>query len=182
MILQQKLLNFDMHCKHYTGEYVLEHNDKHIKNNMESRALDCIYLRPSSISKNVHKFCHISTKKVITRQFCKRIPTPANIINIIEQQAQDNNMPIGITFKPIDKSYPHLRIAGVESDINNKLQNEEQNNNQPNHANMDTNEIHDILQEPSDFDTPNTNHNAYVPNNNNINEIQNQNIQSSLII
>ena len=37
MILQQILLNFDMHCKHYTGEYVLAHDDKHIKNKMESK-------------------------------------------------------------------------------------------------------------------------------------------------
>ena len=45
---------------------------------------------------------------------------------------------------------------------------------------MDINEINDILQEPSDFHTQNTKHNAYVPNNNNTNEIQNQNIQSLL--
>ena len=43
MILQHKLLNFKMHYKHYTGEYVLAHDDKHIIDNMESRALDCIY-------------------------------------------------------------------------------------------------------------------------------------------
>ena len=122
---------------------------------MESKALDCIYLQPSSISKNVHKFYRISTKKVIARQFCTSIPTPTDIINIIEQQAKDDITPIGITLKAIDKSYTHLRLAGVESDINkelqkesdinNKLQNEEQNNNQPNHANMDINEIHNIL-------------------------------------
>ena len=75
---------------------------------MESRALDCIYLQPSSISKRVHKFYHVSTKKTITRQFCTSIPTPAYIINFIEQQAQDDNMPIGITFKPKNKSYTHL--------------------------------------------------------------------------
>ena len=44
MILQHKLLNFEMHCKHFTGEYVLGHDDKHSKNNMESRELDYIYL------------------------------------------------------------------------------------------------------------------------------------------
>ena len=31
MILQQTLLYFDMHCKHFTGEYMLAHNDKHNK-------------------------------------------------------------------------------------------------------------------------------------------------------
>ena len=99
-------------------------------------------------------------------------------------------MPIGITFKPIDKSYTYLQLAGVESDmnkelqvesdINNELQSEVQNNDQPNQANIDINKIHEILQEPSDFHTPNTKHNAYVPNNNNMSEVQNQNIQPSL--
>ena len=56
MILQQKLLNFEMHCKHYTVEYVLAHDDKQIKNNMHPRAIDCIYLRPSTTSKNAHEF------------------------------------------------------------------------------------------------------------------------------
>ena len=97
--MKQKIINFDMHCKHYTGEYVLAHNNKQIKHSMQPRAINCIYLRPSSISKNVHKFYNISTKQVITRQFCTSILTPANIINVIEQQAQDDNMPMGITFK-----------------------------------------------------------------------------------
>ena len=145
-----------MHCKHYTREYVLAHNDKHIKHNMESRVLDCIYLQPSSISKHVHEFYHISTKKIITRQFCTSIPTPAYVINIIEQQAQDDIMPIGIIFKPMDKSYTHLWLAGVESDmdkehqmesdINNDLQSDKQNNDQTNQENMDINEIYEILQ------------------------------------
>ena len=45
---------------------------------------------------------------------------------------------------------------------------------------MDKNDKHGILQDPSDFQTPNTKYNAYEPNSNNTNEIQNQNIQPSL--
>ena len=60
----------------------------------------------------------------------------------------------------------------MESDTTNELQSEKHNNDQPNQANKDINEIQEILQEPSDFHTPNTKHNAYVPNNNNTNEIQ----------
>ena len=67
------------------------------------------------------------------------------------------------------------------SDINNEFQSDEQNNDQTNQINMDIHKIHEILQEPCEFYTPNTKHNAYVPNNNNdMNEIQNQNIQPSL--
>ena len=56
MILQQKLVNYNMHCKHFTGQYVLAHDDKNIKNNMEQRAIDCIYSQPLSISKNMYEF------------------------------------------------------------------------------------------------------------------------------
>ena len=31
MIMQQILINFDMHCKHYTERYVLAHDNKQIK-------------------------------------------------------------------------------------------------------------------------------------------------------
>ena len=100
-------------------------------------------------------------------------------------------MPIGIIFKPKDKSYTHLWLAGVESDmdnkhqmelnINNELYSNDRNNDQTNQENMDIEKIREILQEPSNFHTPNTKHNAHVPNNNNdTNELQNQNIQPSL--
>ena len=62
MILHKKILNYNNNCKHYTGEYVLAHDDSQIKNNMKSKALDCIYLRPSIISHNVHKFYNINAK------------------------------------------------------------------------------------------------------------------------
>ena len=102
MIVQKRLINYDMCCRHFTGKYILVHDDKQIKNNIQPRAINCIYLQPSSILKNVHEFYNISTKKVITRQYYTTIPTPANIINIIEKQAQEDNMPMGITFKPED--------------------------------------------------------------------------------
>ena len=146
-----------MHCKHYTGEY---------KNNMQARAIDYIYLRPSPASKNVHEFYNTSTKKIVTRQFCASIPTPSNIINIIEQQAQEDNMPIGIAFKPIDTSYTHIWLAGVDSDKDHDIQIEEQTD-QTLDNKMDVNEIHNILQDPSDFHRPNKSHTAYIP------EIQN---------
>ena len=85
MIVQHRVINYDMHCKHFTGEYVLAHDDRQIKNNIQSRAINCIYLRPSSTSKNVHEFYNIVTKKIITRQYCTPMPTPANIISIIEK-------------------------------------------------------------------------------------------------
>ena len=181
MILQKKLLNFNTHCKHYTGEYVLAHDDKQIKNNMESRAIDCIYLRPANTSKYAHEFYNIATKKVIVRQNCTSIPTPAHIINIIEKQAQEDKLPMGITFKPIDPSNNDLWLAGVEDNLDNEHNsNDETNTNEISiHEtnNMDINEVHEILNQPSDFHTPNTDHKAYIPTTDNNN--MEQNIQTT---
>ena len=75
-------------------------------------------------------------------------------------------MPTGITFKPKDTSHTHLWLAEVESDIDKDIQNEEQTTDQTIDMDMDVNKIHDILQEPSDFHTPNIAHNTYIPANN----------------
>ena len=62
---------------------------------MQPRAIECIHMRPSSTSKNIYEFYNITTKKVITRQYCTTMPTPANIINIIEKQAQKDKNAYG---------------------------------------------------------------------------------------
>ena len=64
----------------------------------------------------MHEFYNIVTKQIITRQYCTTIPTTAHIINLIEKQAQEDNMPLGITFKPIDVTQPHLWLAGVDEE------------------------------------------------------------------
>ena len=47
MIVQHRLINYDMNFKPFTGKYVLAHDDRQIKNNMQPKAIDCIYKRPS---------------------------------------------------------------------------------------------------------------------------------------
>ena len=98
MIINKRVFNYDMHCKHYTGEYVLVHDDRQIKNNINTKTIDCIYLRPSITSRNVHEFYNITTQQVITRRHCTSVPALAHIINTIETQAKANHIPIGITF------------------------------------------------------------------------------------
>ena len=44
------------------------------------------------------------------------IPTTAHIINIIEQQAQEDNMLLDIIFKPIDVTQSDLWLAGVNEE------------------------------------------------------------------
>ena len=125
------------------------------KHNMKARATDCICLRPSIRSRNVHEFYNIATKQVITQRHCTSIPTPANVINEIEQQAKNDNMPLGITFKPIDLD-SDLWLAGVEEhdeDNTNKI-NQNGNNNQE----TDINDMHEIMHDPYKFHILNHNH------------------------
>ena len=42
MIVSKKTLNYATHRMHDTGEFVMAHNDKLIKNNLNPRALECI--------------------------------------------------------------------------------------------------------------------------------------------
>ena len=84
MIINKRVLNYDMHCKYYTGKYVVAHDDRQIKNNINTRAIDCIYLRPSITLRNVHESYNITTQQVITKKHCTSVPTPAHIINTIE--------------------------------------------------------------------------------------------------
>ena len=65
---------------------------------------------------------------------------------------------MGITFKPHDLQKNNLWLAGLEEWDNNDKQTDEAQENE-----MDISEIHDILNDPSDFHTHNKSHNAYIP-------------------
>ena len=56
---------YGTHCK---GDYVLGHQDVTIKNTMEPRALNCIYLRPSFIIHGKHELYLIETKKITIKR------------------------------------------------------------------------------------------------------------------
>ena len=85
MIVQHILINYDMRCKHFTGKYVLAHDNRQIKNNMQLRAIICIHLKPSSTSKNVHEFCTIVTKKIYYKTILYNDDFTRIVMNIIEK-------------------------------------------------------------------------------------------------
>ena len=100
MITHRTILDYNSHCKHDTGEYVFAHDDQQNKNNKNARAIDCIYLRPSIQSKNVHEFYNINTKQIITRRHCTSVPIPDTIIKEIKWQVLEENVSTGINFNP----------------------------------------------------------------------------------
>ena len=151
MIVHEKVLKCNMHCKHCTGEYVLAHNNLQIKNIMKARAMDCIYFRPSITLCNIHEFYNINTQKVIMQRHCISVPTPAYIINEIENQAKKDNMSFGIPFKPKDVNND-LWLEGVKIDEDND-EDEKDNINQDNESyqDMDINKNHKINYDPYKF-------------------------------
>ena len=161
MIIHRAILDYNTHCKHYTGEYVLAHDDQHIKNNMNARAIDCIYLRPSIQSKNIHEFYNINTKQIITRRHYTSVPIPTNIIKQIENQALEENMPTAINFNP-EYIGNDIQFAGMEKDSDEEEEisdtNQNQNNDQNIEQEMDINDLHEIVHDPHNFHIPNTKH------------------------
>ena len=101
---------------------------------------------------------------MIIRRYCTSIPTPTHIINEIENQVKQDNMPFGITFKP--KIVQHnIWLTGV--DINEEIDKDEADQqlceevNTNKETEMDINDIHDINHEPYKFHIPNYKH---IPN------------------
>ena len=110
------------HGIYNTGDYVLAHHDSIIKNNLQLRALDCLYLRLTPNSKNTHGFHHISTNKIISRSKCIPLPMTTNIIHLIDEQAKMDNMPEGLKFDTNTNTtvYPRVRLERCIMKLNMK--------------------------------------------------------------
>ena len=121
------------------------------KNMLRPRALDCIYLRPSSIIKGKHELYHIATRKVMTCTYCTPAYLTTTIINKTQQALISDNMPSGL--QSITNNTDNL-LAGVDSntDINSY---ERSNKMESYHEDtLDTNQ--EILYKPNYFNVPNT--------------------------
>ena len=154
MIIHQVNVDYNTHGKFYAGEYVLGHNDPQIKNTMKLQALDCIYLRPSTIVYGKHKLFHLTTKRIITRKHCSPATITPHIIKLINTIAKNENMNSILT--------DNTSFAGVDNYSNNEITKNEYENDI--NDNIDSNKINEILHEPSEFHTPNQNNNISSSN------------------
>ena len=98
MIIHKRNIDYVTHGLHYTGKYILGHQDVTIKNNLQPRALDCIYLRPSAIIHDKHELYHIETRKIITRRHCTSAIMNENIKTKIHKTFITDNLPTGLKF------------------------------------------------------------------------------------
>ena len=123
----------------------MAHNNESIKNNLNPRALEYIYLRSSNTLHHKHQLYHIPTKCIITCRTCTSAKIPDHMLSLLEEQV---TMPSGIDFNhKIDDNL----FAGVGDNTNIVM-----NKNNQDEIHMDTIQIQDELYEPSPFLTPST--------------------------
>eukprot|EP00957_Ditylum_brightwellii_P040857 3092356-Ditylum_brightwellii.AAC.1 len=80
MILHQENLDYTKHGVYTFGEYVLGHDEPAPSNTQEARALDCIYLSPTSNMQGGRELFHLQMNSIVTRQKCTPMPLTPSII------------------------------------------------------------------------------------------------------
>ena len=158
-IMIKKPLDYLTHGIHHTGEFVMAHNDEAIKNNLNPRALECIYLRSSDTVYNKHEFYHIPTKRIITRRSCTSAKIPDKMIKLLDEQALDQSMPLGINFNPTTDDDLFAGVGNTNTNKNNNNHKNETNEIREQESDVDHTMIKDELYEPSSFLIPNTKNN-----------------------
>jgi hypothetical protein len=120
MILHQRNLDYEKHCKHAFGSYVQAHDDPKSKNTNASRTLDCIYLRYTDNIQGGHELLHLQTNEIVYRQYITLVPITSSVIKQVHELAVMQKMPHGLKVKNriINLLYAHTWIPGVEEDEN----------------------------------------------------------------
>ena len=62
MILHQKNIHYENHCKHSFGTYVQAHDGPNQQNNNSAKTLDGIYLQYIDTHQGGHKIVHLKNK------------------------------------------------------------------------------------------------------------------------
>ena len=148
MILHDKSLDYNKHCRFSTGDYVLGHNEPNPTNTQAGRALDCLYLRYTSSHQGGHELLHLATNKIINRRNVTKIPITEAIIQRVHNLARLENMQKGlkVTSKTNDLLYDSSWIAGVDFGYEN-----DENSNE--NDDIENNDFYHIDEEESDIES-----------------------------
>ena len=89
-------LDAGKHCRFQFGDYVLAHEET--DNTMKPRATDCIYLHPTGTPDGAFMVLNLRTGQKVRRYSGTLAHMTDTIINRVEEIAECENMPSGITF------------------------------------------------------------------------------------
>ncbi len=91
IIIGTQKLDFNNVCRIPFGAYAQVHNDLAVTSTMDPRTTGAICLGPSGNIQGGHKFLSLQTGNVMVRRKWTELPVPADVINRIEDLAQDGN-------------------------------------------------------------------------------------------
>jgi hypothetical protein len=104
-------LNAQTHCKFQFGEYVLAHEDS--DNTMKPRAIDGIYLRPTGSPDGAFFVLNLDTGQRVRRRAATSAHMTNTVIKRVEEIAEAEGMPTGLTFGDRDNN---TTINDIETD------------------------------------------------------------------
>ena len=88
MLVAQKALDYEKHCKHEFGEYVQATNQNNPTNTMQARSIDGIYLYPNTNQQGGHVVMNLQTGLRVTRSKVIGLPLTKTIQDAVESMAE----------------------------------------------------------------------------------------------
>jgi len=84
IILGQRPIDYNKHCRYGFGSYCQATHEVQPTNTPKPRTIGCIYLSPTDNIQGGHRLLNLSTAKIITRTTVKEIPIPQDVIERVE--------------------------------------------------------------------------------------------------
>ena len=106
MLVEQKVLDYEKHCKYEFGEYVQAAHENDPTNVMTERSIDAIYLYPNTNQQGGHVVMNVHTGKRITRNKVIGLPLSKTIRDAVEQMATNQGIKQMKYHNKMDVSYP----------------------------------------------------------------------------
>ena len=126
MILTQRKLNYEKHCKIPFGAYVQANQENNPTNSNAPRTIDGIYLRPMTNQQGGHEIMNLQTGLKITRNKVWEVPLTDTVIQAVEQMAMDQGMKsLKIEGRNRVAILPADWIAGVDYEGDNQNNNDD---------------------------------------------------------
>jgi hypothetical protein len=116
MIMHQRNLDYNQHCRYELGSYVEAHDEPTPLNSNASRSSDCISLYYTDNIQGGHDLLHLQTNFKIICHSITQVPMATSIMHQVHTLAANEGLPEGlkITHRTWHTFYDHAWLAGVD--------------------------------------------------------------------